>query len=133
MKDFAEECTTCKDHSIQYYWTKPCSEIQPCLNGGLLCSCDENCPDGLSCDQGKCVNKCLNVKCWPGSHCVKGICVEDQPVDNCAAVLCHSESYCVNGKCVPISVDPCANIYCIATATCIGGKCVPLDVNVYGI
>lgn len=67
---FPEECDACKDTSIQYYWTKRCEDIQPCLQQQVPeCTCDAQCPAGYSCDGQKCVNKCLWVKCWAGAHC----------------------------------------------------------------
>lgn len=73
---FPEECDACKDTTVQYYWNKPCDQIKPCLSDSV-CSYDWQCQSGLSCDNKKCVNKCLYVKCWAGAHCSYGRCVPD--------------------------------------------------------
>jgi hypothetical protein len=78
-------------------------------------ACDNPCPDGETCEQGKCVNtKCGGsggVKCSPGQECCKGKCVD--------------KGKCVGTKCGPngVSCPP-------DKPSCCEGVCVNLNVGV---
>ena len=77
--NFAEECTTCKDSSIVYYFNKPCHKVpfvcnsaDTCFNGYCSmpgCNNDQDCPyDWQICDGSarKCVDRCAVLRCAAG-------------------------------------------------------------------
>ncbi|MBI5517746.1 MAG: DUF4114 domain-containing protein [Deltaproteobacteria bacterium] len=95
------------------------------------------CPAMQVCDQGVCVDRCMNeLGCPAGTACTpRGTCVET----TCAAVTCPPESVCHRGMCrrpcegvtcprgqvcrLGRCVDPCAGVTCDGDQVCADGVC----------
>ena len=74
------------------------------------------CPSNLVCDGTHCVEPaCSAIDCPEGLVCRAGQCV-----DACSAVTCPIDQLCETGICV----DPCKNVTCDTGTVCSGGACV---------
>jgi len=83
--------------------------VPVCVEGG--CFADQTCtPTGACVD-----NACLNVQCPAGLRCVAGACV-----DPCIGLHCPMPSVCRQGSCVV----PCDGVICDADQVCEDGRCL---------
>jgi hypothetical protein len=126
--------TTCKQ-ILQPEPTEKCDGLDNDCNGmvddGATCpnglTCDRGrcvelcggeflCPSGLSCDSGRCVEPaCVGVSCAAGTSCKGGTCTEP-----CAGIVCPGSQICRVGRCV----DACAGVTCPTGQVCQGGACI---------
>ncbi len=96
-----------------------CPLGQVCDRGTCVGSCSQTefpCPSNLVCDGTHCVEPaCSAIDCPEGLVCRAGQCV-----DACSAVTCPIDQLCETGICV----DPCKNVTCDTGTVCSGGACV---------
>ena len=109
----------------------------PCRRGecpsGLSCNslgfcvknpcCGIACPNGGTCQKGKCVDTCKNKTCPTDSLCVAGKC-EKKTCNNDSSMACAQGETCNSqGVC---EQDPCKNMTCNSGEQCHQGKCISL-------
>ena len=118
-----------------------CGKVQ----GGICqdhnnCHCNSNilCPNGFSCEEGRCKNLCEKIKCGPKSGCDSGHCIcppgyKGNPNDLRSGCQlkgqCDSDNECRDseicfqlGKGLRKCVDSCTKLQCGPNALCIGEK-----------
>lgn len=116
-----------------------CSKIQ----GGICqdiytCKCNSKvlCPNGYSCEGGRCKNLCEEIKCGPTAGCDAGKCLcppgyEGNPndlINGCklkgqcnANTDCRDSEICFQlGKGLRKCVDACSKVQCGPNALCVG-------------
>jgi hypothetical protein len=98
-----------------------CDEDQICLRGTCVGRCDTGefqCPPGLTCDNGYCVDPdCAGLDCPLGQVCRGGECI-----DSCSGIVCPVGQDCIDGRCIAA----CAGVECPAGSVCDRGVCVGL-------
>jgi hypothetical protein len=98
-----------------------CDENQICLRGTCVGRCDTGefqCPPGLTCDNGYCVDPdCAGIECPAGQVCRAGECI-----DSCSGIVCPVGQDCIDGRCIAA----CAGVECPAGSVCDRGVCVGL-------
>ncbi len=99
-----------------------CDPTQACYVGSCFDTCndDGDCTPPLVCYNNMCVGGdiiCLDVQCPPGSTCVAGDCVLDDP---CDSITCKEGKICRDGACF----DECLETGCPDGSTCQPEGCV---------
>lgn len=108
------------------------SIIQPIMDKPILKTVDNPClgvlcPNGLTCQQGVCVDlSCLGNQCATGLSCQRGLCVDTACVD----VTCPTGSSCQRGLCVTPAV--CGNRKVETGEVCDDGNTVNETTCAYG-
>ncbi len=94
-----------------------CAPTEACIRGICVPACFEgNCPEGLECVKGECVDPaCVTIDCPEGERCVGGVCL-----DACDGVVCPAGLSCRGGRCV----DLCEGQTCDDCTVCEDGLCV---------
>lgn len=127
--DYCKQKINIKDNTIV-------NSIFEIFNKGCPCSKDNDCPQGLFCRNGKCI-ECI-TNCPDGKVCNNGFCVECSKNNPCPdgkicnglnqCVECINSSQCDGADCVNFKCVECSlNKPCPDNKTCVDGKCKDID------